>query len=85
LRSGNQMRTSILGIIVSAAVGSFAFFGVASPAYALSVVILGVGQWGPDVTPVQGFSEPGATFAFESCLRIRFPLIQPRVAISIMY
>ena len=62
------MRTSILGIIVSAAVGSFAFFGVASPAYALSVVILGVGQWGPDVTPVQGFSAPGATFAFEVVL-----------------
>ena len=41
------MRTSILGIIVSAAVGSFAFFGVASPAYAQSVVIVGVGQWGP--------------------------------------
>ena len=59
------MRTSILGIIVSAAVGSFAFFGVASPAYALSVVITGVGQWGPDVTPVQGFSEPSASFAFE--------------------
>jgi hypothetical protein len=62
------MRTGILGIIVSAAVGLFAFFGVASPAYALSVVILGVGQWGPDVTPVQGFSEPGATFAFEVVL-----------------
>ena len=58
------MRTSILGIIVSAAVGSFAFFGVASPAYANFVVITGVGQWGPDVTPVQGFSEPGASFAF---------------------
>ena len=61
------MRTSIVGIIVSAAVG-FAFFGVASPAYAESVVILGVGQWGPDVTPVKGFSAPGATFAFEVVL-----------------
>ena len=59
------MRTSVLGIIVSAAVGSFAFFGVASPAEAQSVVVLGVGEWGPGVTPVKGFSEPGASFAFE--------------------
>ena len=79
------MRTSILGIIVSAAVGSFAFFGVASPAYAESVVILGVGQWGPDVTPVQGFSAPGATFAFEFVLPNLFPLIQPTAPVSIMY
>ena len=62
------MRTSILGIIVSAAVGSFAFFGVASPAYALSVVIVGVGQWGDGTLSVPGFSEPGATFAFEVVL-----------------
>jgi hypothetical protein len=27
-----------------------------------------VGQWGPDVTPVKGFSAPGATFAFEVVL-----------------
>ena len=59
------MRTSILGIIVSAAVGLFAFFGVASSAEAQNVVVLGVGQWGPDVTPVKGFSAPGASFAFE--------------------
>jgi hypothetical protein len=65
------MRTSILGIVVSAAVGSFAFFGVASPAEAQTVVVIGVGQWGPDVTPVQGFSAPGASFAFE------FELLNP--------
>ena len=62
------MRTSILGIIVSAAVGSFAFFGVASPAEAQAMVIFGVGQWGPDETPVEDFSEPDAPFAFESSL-----------------
>ena len=62
---GSEMRTSILGIIVSAGVGSFGFFGVASPVYAESVVVFGVGVWGPDVTPVEGFSEPGASFAFE--------------------
>jgi hypothetical protein len=39
------MRTSILGIIVSAAVG-FAFFGVASPAYTESVVITRGGPMG---------------------------------------
>jgi hypothetical protein len=58
------MRTSILGIIVSAAVGLFAFFGVASPAYALSVVISGRGVWGDGTPVVKGFSEPGASFAF---------------------
>ena len=59
------MKTSILGVIVSAAVGLFAFFGVASTAKAQTVVVIGVGEWGPDVTPVKGFSEPGASFAFE--------------------
>jgi hypothetical protein len=58
------MRASILGIIVSAVVGSFVFFGVASPAEALTVVITGTGVWGEGTTPVNGFSEPGASFAF---------------------
>jgi hypothetical protein len=53
------MRTRILGVI--AAIGSFAFFGVASPA--ADVNIAGVGSWG-DGTPDTPFSQPGAPFAF---------------------
>ena len=56
------MRTSILGIIVSAAVGLFAFFGVASPAEA-RVEISGEVVWGPG-TPVTLLSIPGATSLF---------------------
>jgi hypothetical protein len=57
------MRTSILGIIVSAAVGSFAFFGVISPAEAANVFISVSGVWGPgaEVTP---FSAPDGEFTF---------------------
>ena len=63
------MRTSILGIIVSAAVGLFAFFGVASPAEAGSVVIFGSGVWDSDVTPgYKAFSAPGSAFAFDFVL-----------------
>jgi hypothetical protein len=57
------MRTSILGIIVSAAVGLFASFGVASPAEARNVEISGSVFWGPG-TPVTLLSIPGATSLF---------------------
>jgi hypothetical protein len=57
------MRTSILGIIVSAAVGLFAFFGVASPAEARNVEISASVFWGPG-TPVTLLSIPGATSRF---------------------
>jgi hypothetical protein len=57
------MRASILGAIVCAAVGSFAFFSFASPAEAASVNITAVGTWG-DGTPDTPFSQPGAPFAF---------------------
>ena len=57
------MRTSILGVIVSAAVGLFAFFGVASPAEAQNVEISGSVFWGPG-TPVTLLSIPGATSTF---------------------
>jgi hypothetical protein len=64
------MRTSILGVIVSAAIGLFAFFGVASPAVAEppaegSVQISGSGVWGPGTDEVKGFSAPGASFSFD--------------------
>jgi hypothetical protein len=55
------MRTSILGVI--AAIGSFAFFGVASPAEAQTVEISGSVFWGPG-TPVTLLSVPGATSSF---------------------
>jgi hypothetical protein len=57
------MRTRILGFIVSAAFGLFAFFGVAAPAKAASVFISVSGVWGPsaEVTP---FSAPDGTFTF---------------------
>jgi hypothetical protein len=58
------MRTSILGIIVSAAVGSFAFFGDASPAEAQQVIISGVGVWGPDTPVLKKWAAPNASFAF---------------------
>jgi hypothetical protein len=58
------MRTSILGVVVSAAVGSFAFFSVASPAEAASVRISASGEWGPDTESIKGFSAPGASFSF---------------------
>ena len=54
------MRTSILGVI--AAVGAFAFFGVASPACA-DVNITGAGLWG-DNTPDTPFSAPGGLWVF---------------------
>ena len=79
------MRTSILGTIVSAAVGAFAFFGVASPAEAQSVVVIGVGEWGPGVTPVKGFRRRVRFLRSSWSFRIRFPLIQPTVPISIMF
>ena len=56
------MRTSILGVIVCAAVGAFAFFGVGSRAEA-DVNITAAGSWG-DNTPDTPFSQPGALFAF---------------------
>ena len=56
------MRTSILGVIVCAAVGSFAFFSAALPAEA-DVNITTVGTWG-DGAPDTPFSQPGAPFAF---------------------
>ena len=57
------MRTRILGFIVSAAFGLFAFFGVAAPAKAASVFISVSGVWGPsaEVTP---FSAPDGAFTF---------------------
>ena len=58
------MRTSISGIIVSTAVGLFAFFGVASPAEAQQVIISGSGVWEDGTDVVKGFSEPGASFTF---------------------
>ena len=54
------MRTSILGVI--AAIGSFAFFGVASSAEA-DVNITGAGLWG-DNTPDTPFSAPGGLWVF---------------------
>ena len=56
------MRTSILGVIVCAAVGAFAFFGVGSRAEA-DVNITAAGSWGAN-TPDTPFSQPGALFAF---------------------
>jgi hypothetical protein len=56
------VRTNILGIIVSAAIGAFAFFGVASPADA-DVNITGAGSWG-DNTPDTPFSAPGGLWVF---------------------
>jgi PEP-CTERM motif len=67
------MRTSILGIIVSAAVGSFAFFGVASPAEAATVHISGSGVWGLDTEVIKGFSAPGASFSFSFELQDPIP------------
>ena len=58
------MRTSILGIIVSAAVGSFAFFGVASPAEAASVQISASGEWGPLTPTVLPWSTRNASWSF---------------------
>jgi hypothetical protein len=67
------MRTSILGIIVSAAVGSFAFFGVESPAEAQQVIIDGSGVWGTGTDVVPGFSAPGESFRFSFTLEDPIP------------
>ena len=79
---GNEMRTSILGVI--AAIGAFALFGVASPAEA-DVNITAVGSWG-DNTPDTPFSQPGARLRSLSTLRIiRFPQIrQTKLPISLI-
>jgi hypothetical protein len=58
------MRISILGIIVSAAVGSFAFFSVASPAEAASVQISASGEWGRGTLPIFPWSAAGASWSF---------------------
>jgi hypothetical protein len=59
LKSGNQMRKSILGVVVCAAVG----FGAAPPTKANTVQISGLVNWGVG-TPVTLFSIPGATSSF---------------------
>jgi hypothetical protein len=64
LWSKNQMRTSILGIIVSAAVGLFAFVGVASPAGAGTAIIYGSGAWDSSALDSKPFSAPSSLFAF---------------------
>jgi hypothetical protein len=64
LWSKNQMRTSILGIIVSAAVGLFAFVGVASPAGAGTAIIFGSGVWDSSALDSKPFSAPNSLFAF---------------------
>jgi hypothetical protein len=58
------MRTSILGIIVSAAVGLFAFVGVASPAGAGTAIIFGSGVWDSSALDSKPFSAPNSQFAF---------------------
>jgi hypothetical protein len=58
------MRTSILGVIVCAAVGSFAFFSVASPAEAASVEISASGEWGPGTPTVLPWSTRNASWSF---------------------
>ena len=79
---GNEMRTSILGVI--AAIGAFALFGVASPAEA-DVNITGAGLWG-DNTPDTPFSRRAACGRSLLTLRIiRFPRIrQTKLPISLM-
>ena len=79
---GNEMRTSILGVI--AAIGAFAFFGVASPAEA-DVNITGAGLWGEN-TRIFSFSAPGGLWVFFLTLRIiQFPQIrQTKLPISLM-
>ncbi len=58
------MRTSILGIIVSAAVGLFACVGVASPAGAGTAIIFGSGVWDSSALDSKPFSAPSSSFAF---------------------
>jgi hypothetical protein len=58
------MRKSILGAIGCAAVGSFAFFGVASPAEADSVQISASGEWGPRTLPIFPWSARNASWSF---------------------